>query len=67
MVCDECYEENAAVLVIVPGDRTVAARCDLCWGYGNPREFAEVKAGGRKDAYSGRCAECAVGEANEGR
>jgi ribosome-binding protein aMBF1 (putative translation factor) len=31
LVCDECYEENSSVLVIVPGDRTVTARCDVCW------------------------------------
>ena len=42
LVCDECYAENASVLVIVPGDRVVMARCDSCWRYGNPREFVEV-------------------------
>jgi hypothetical protein len=42
LICDECYEVNASVLVIVPGDRVVMARCDYCWRYGNPREFAEV-------------------------
>ena len=36
--------------MIVPGDRTVAARCDSCWRYGNPREFAEIRLGGRKNA-----------------
>ena len=51
--------ENASILVIVPGDRTVTARCDVCWRYGNPREFAEVRLGGRKNAYSGTCGECA--------
>jgi hypothetical protein len=25
LVCDECYEENSSILVIVPGDRTVRA------------------------------------------
>jgi hypothetical protein len=39
LVCDGCYEENASILVIVPGDRVVMARCDYCWRYGNPREF----------------------------
>jgi ribosome-binding protein aMBF1 (putative translation factor) len=43
LVCDECYAEHASVLVIVPGDRTVTARCDHCWRYGNPREFAEIR------------------------
>jgi hypothetical protein len=47
MVCDGCYGENASVLVIVPGDRTVTARCDLCW---------------RKNAYSGLCPACTKGE-----
>jgi hypothetical protein len=47
------------VLVIVPGDRTVTARCDLCWRYGNPRVFTEVRLGGLKNAYSGTCGECA--------
>ena len=55
LICDECYEVNASVLVIVPGDRVMMARCDYCWRYGNPREFAEVSPGGRKNAYSGRC------------
>jgi hypothetical protein len=59
LVCDPCYEEHASVLVIVPGDRTVTARCDSCWSYGNPRDFVEISPGGRKNAYSGTCAECA--------
>jgi hypothetical protein len=58
LVCDPCYAENASVLVIVPGDRVVMARCDYCWRYGNPREFAEARPGGRNNAYSGTCAEC---------
>jgi hypothetical protein len=36
----------------------VMARCDHCWRYGNPREFVEISPGGRKNAYSGTCAEC---------
>src|SRR5215218_1404662 len=48
LVCDPCYDEHASVLVIVPGDRVVMARCDHCWRYGNPREFMEVSPGGRK-------------------
>jgi hypothetical protein len=59
LACDSCYEENAAVLVIVPGDRTVTARCDSCWRYSNPRDFVEISPGGRKNAYSGMCVECA--------
>jgi ribosome-binding protein aMBF1 (putative translation factor) len=59
LVCDECYGEHASVLVIVPGDRVVMARCDHCWRYGNPREFVEVRPGGRKNAYSGTCWACA--------
>jgi hypothetical protein len=62
LVCDPCYEENSSVLVIVPGDRTVTARCDHCWRYGNPREFVEARPGGRKNAYSGTCLECALEE-----
>jgi hypothetical protein len=62
LVCDPCFEEHASVLVIVPGDKVVMARCDSCWRYGNPREFVEVRPGGRKNAYSGTCAECAGGE-----
>ena len=62
LVCDLCYEENSSVLMIVPGDRVVAARCGGCGQYGNPREFAEVRLGGRKGAYSGTCPECAGAE-----
>ena len=59
LVCEPCYEENTSVLAIVPGDRVVMARCDHCWRYGNPREFVEIRAGGRKNAYSGKCGVCA--------
>ncbi len=61
MVCDPCYEEHRDELRIVPGDWVVTARRDSCWRYGNPREFVEAKPGGRKDAYSGTCSECAGG------
>ena len=59
LVCDPCYEEHSSVLVIVPGDRVVMARCDQCWRYGNPRDFVVISPGGRKNAYSGTCAACA--------
>ena len=54
-VCDPCWEVRVSELLIVPGDDVVSARCDLCDCYGNPREFVEVKPGGRKDAYAGTC------------
>ena len=53
LVCDPCYEEHASVLVIVPGDRTVTARCDHCWRYGNPREFVEVAPGRTQERLLG--------------
>jgi hypothetical protein len=59
LVCDLCYGEHVSVLVIVPGDRVVMARCDHCWRYDNPRGFVEVRPGGRKNAYSGTCEACA--------
>jgi hypothetical protein len=59
LVCDLCYEEHASVLVIVPGEWVVTARCVSCGCYGNPREFADAESGGRKDAYSGTCETCA--------
>jgi hypothetical protein len=62
LVCDGCYEENSSVLVIVPGERVVMARCDYCWRYGNPRHFVEISPGGRKNAYSGTCGMCAAEE-----
>jgi integrase len=40
--------EHASVLVIVPGDHVVTARCEGCGTYGNPREFSEVSLGGVK-------------------
>ena len=60
-VCDPCWETRASELVIVPGDRVVTARCDGCGVYGNPREFAEYKPGGRHGAFSGTCGPCAKG------
>jgi hypothetical protein len=59
VVCDWCYGENASELTIVPGDRVVTARCRGCGRYGNPREFEEVRLGGRKNAYAGICGACA--------
>jgi Pyruvate/2-oxoacid:ferredoxin oxidoreductase delta subunit len=47
------------VLVIVPGDRVVMARCDSCWRYCYPRDFVEVSPGRRKNAYFGTCGACA--------
>jgi hypothetical protein len=54
LVCDECYEENASILVIVPGDRVVMARCDHCWRYGNPRDFVEIAQAGARTPTRGR-------------
>ena len=59
-VCDPCWEDRATGLVIVPGSHVVTARCDGCGVYGNPREFAEYRPGGRHGAYSGTCAACAA-------
>ncbi len=59
LVCDPCYLEHEPELTLVPGNRVVTARCDLCGCYGNPREFVDISPGGRHDAYSGTCGECA--------
>lgn len=64
LVCDPCHGEHEGELTIVPGDKVVTARCDLCGRYGNPRRFTGVRLGGRKGAYSGTCPECAVGRAS---
>ena len=58
LVCDACWGEHAAELVIVPGDHVVVARCGSCGAYGNPRGFARPPRG-RKGAYSGTCPACA--------
>ncbi len=58
-VCDPCWEARRSELVIVPGDHLVMVRCDRCGAYGNPRDFSELRAGGRHGAYSGICAACA--------
>ncbi len=64
-VCDPCWE--ALRLVIVPGDHVVTARCERCGRYGNPREFAVARPGGRKDAYLGICGACAEEGAGDAR
>jgi hypothetical protein len=64
-VCDLCWAEHADDLIIVPGDRVVAARCDSCGAYGNPREFSELSLGGRKGAYSGVCPDCTEDDGRE--
>jgi hypothetical protein len=58
-VCDPCWEILSSCLVIVSGDEAVTARCGWCGWYFNPREMAECSPGGRKDAYSRTCGECA--------
>ena len=58
-VCDPCWEVLGTWLVIVSGDEVVTARCDGCGAYFNPRDMAEVRSGGRKDAYAGTCQACA--------
>jgi hypothetical protein len=58
LICDPCHAEHEKELIIVAGDKMVTARCDLCGLYGNPREFSEVRLGGRKGAYSGMCQAC---------
>ena len=45
LVCDACWGEHAAELVIVPGDHVVVARCGSCGAYGNPRGFARPPRG----------------------
>ena len=60
-VCDPCWEAGRSELVIVPGDHLVTARCNGCGLYANPREFWDIRLGGRKGAYSGTCSAC-VGE-----
>ena len=52
------YAEHQAEMKIVPGDRVVMARCDVCEAYDNPRESSGLKLGGRKGAYSGTCRAC---------
>ena len=59
LLCDPCYEVLVQWFVVVSGDWVVAARCDSCWSYGNPREFQNAQPGGRKDTYSGLCRDCA--------
>ena len=59
LVCDPCWGEHAAELVIVLGYHIVTARGGSCGTYANLREFAEARLGGRKGAYSGTCAACA--------
>jgi hypothetical protein len=47
-------------LVIVPGEEVIAARCDGCGAYVNPREIvpATLRPAARKDAYGGTCIRC---------
>jgi len=59
-ICDPCYEDRSSELVIVPGSITVAARCDRCGHWSNPREMAELRLGGKWSAYSGVCGSCAM-------
>ena len=66
-VCDLCWEAGQLALMIVPGDRVVTARCDGCGIYGNPRDFPQVRPGGRKNAYAGTCGACAGESAEDAR
>ena len=48
--------------MIVPGDRTVTARCDLLLALRQPQGVRGGPPGGRKNAYSGTCGACAEEE-----
>jgi hypothetical protein len=60
-ICDWCWQADRSGLVIVPGPVVVAARCDRCGGYFNPREIAPttLRPAARKDAFGGVCRGCA--------
>lgn len=60
--CDPCYETLRKVLVIVPGEHTVFARCDSCKGFVNPREIVPgtLRPAGWKEAYGGTCRMCVL-------
>jgi hypothetical protein len=49
MVCDPCYGEHASALLIVPGDRVVMARCDLCWRYARTLTRGRALSAQRRD------------------
>jgi hypothetical protein len=56
--CDPCYEARRSELLIVPSHAVVAARCDECQHWFNPREMTELRMGGKWSAYSGTCTLC---------
>jgi hypothetical protein len=60
--CNECYETLRKVLVLVPGEHVVFARCDLCWNFFNPRDIiaGTLRPAGWKEAYGGTCRMCAA-------
>ena len=57
-LCDPCYEALSRWFVVVSGDWVIAARCDSCGRYGNPREFLGSLSGGVRGPTRGR-ASCA--------
>ena len=54
LVCDECYEEHAPVLVIVPGNRVVMARCDQCCATATPEDSLRSVLVGARTLTRGR-------------
>ncbi len=63
VLCDECWFPLRDSLWIVPGSHSVAARCDGCGAYMNPRDLVESRPGGgykRDIIASGLCAGCAA-------
>ena len=64
-VCDPCWEDRKSDLLIVPADQVVTARSARCGAYGNPRDFPQMRPGGRHGAFSGTCGACTEGDAKD--
>lgn len=58
-MCDPCYAGLAERVWIVPGPVPCFGKCRLCTLWFGVRDLSELTGGGKWDAPSGVCEECA--------
>ena len=58
-LCDGCYEEVAAEVLIIPGPHAVWGWCNECREWYSLRGMARWSGGGPHDSSQGVCQSCA--------
>ncbi len=58
VLCDPCWLPLRELVWVIPGPVACFGRCRSCSGWFSVRELADLKPGGRRDAWMGMCVNC---------